>query len=117
MIGNAPEVVRRREADNSWVLTPVPLGSDFGSEAAATMPWRGSSWTYACLAGLPDAALSLPFKRDLSPLDNLLIVMLGFLLIGTLPTWPHSASRGCLPSSALGLIALVVLVLVLTGRL
>jgi Protein of unknown function (DUF3309) len=81
------------------------------------MLWRGSSWTQACLAGLPDAALSLPFKKALPMLNNLLIVVLLLLLIGALPTWRHSASWGYLPSGTLGLIVLVLLVLVLTGRL
>jgi Protein of unknown function (DUF3309) len=49
-------------------------------------------------------------------LNNLLIVVL-LLLIGALPTWRHSASWGYLPSGTLGLIVLVLLVLVLTGRL
>jgi Protein of unknown function (DUF3309) len=50
-------------------------------------------------------------------LNNLLIVVLLLLLIGALPTWRHSASWGYLPSGTLGLIVLVLLVLVLTGRL
>jgi hypothetical protein len=50
-------------------------------------------------------------------LNNLLIVVLLLLLIGTLPTWRHSASWGYLPSGALGITLGVLLVLVLTGRL
>jgi hypothetical protein len=81
------------------------------------MHWRGSSWTYACLAGLRNTAQSLPFKKALPMLNNLLIVVLLLLLIGALPTWRHSASWGYLPSGTLGLIVLILLVLVLTGRL
>lgn len=36
--------------------------------------------------------------------------------IGALPTWGHSKSWGYLPSGALGLIVIILLILVLTGR-
>jgi Protein of unknown function (DUF3309) len=49
-------------------------------------------------------------------LTNILIVVLILLLIGVLPTWPHSASWGYLPSGTLGIILVVVIVLLLTGR-
>ena len=39
------------------------------------------------------------------------------LLIGVLPTWPHSRSWGYYPSGGLGLILLILLVLLLMGRL
>ncbi len=50
-------------------------------------------------------------------LSNLLIIVLVLLLVGALPTWRHSASWGYIPSGALGLIILVLLIMVLTGRL
>lgn len=50
-------------------------------------------------------------------LSTILIVLLVLFLIGALPTWPHSASWGYGPSGGLGLILLILVILVLTGRL
>lgn len=50
-------------------------------------------------------------------LGLLLLIVLVLMLIGAIPTWPHSASWGYAPSGALGLILLIVVVLLLTGRL
>lgn len=50
-------------------------------------------------------------------LGTILIVILVLLLLGALPTWPHSKSWGYYPSGALGLILLVLLILFLTGRM
>ena len=47
----------------------------------------------------------------------LLIVILVLLLVGALPTWPHSSSWGYYPSGGLGLILLIVVILLLMGRL
>jgi hypothetical protein len=50
-------------------------------------------------------------------LGTILLIILVLMLIGAVPTWPHSASWGYFPSGALGTILLVVLILVLMGRL
>jgi hypothetical protein len=50
-------------------------------------------------------------------MSTILIVVLVLLLIGVLPTWPHSASWGYLPSGGLGLVLLILIILALTGRL
>lgn len=50
-------------------------------------------------------------------LTNILIVVLILLMIGALPRWSHSAAWGYGPSGGLGLIVLVLLILLLTGRL
>ena len=50
-------------------------------------------------------------------LSTLLVVILILMLIGAVPSWPHSRSWGYGPSGGLGLILLVVLILALTGRL
>ena len=50
-------------------------------------------------------------------MSTILLVILILLLVGALPTWPHSANWGYGPSGGLGLIVLVLLILVLTGRL
>ena len=46
-------------------------------------------------------------------LSTILLLVLLLLLIGALPTWPHSRSWGYYPSGGLGLILVIVLVLVL----
>ena len=48
---------------------------------------------------------------------TILIVLALLMLIGAVPTWPHSRSWGYGPSGGLGLVLLVVLILLLTGRL
>jgi hypothetical protein len=50
-------------------------------------------------------------------LSTVLIVVLVLALIGALPTWPYSSGWGYYPSGGLGLVVLIVLVLLLTGRL
>jgi len=47
-------------------------------------------------------------------LGTILLVFLILLLLGALPTWPHSRSWGYYPSSGLGLVAVVVLIVLLT---
>jgi hypothetical protein len=48
---------------------------------------------------------------------TLLILIVLLLLIGALPTWPYSAGWGYYPSSGLGLVLLIVIVLLLLGRI
>ena len=50
-------------------------------------------------------------------LGTILLIVLVLMLIGALPSWPHSRSWGYGPTGGLGLIVIVVLVLVLMGRL
>ena len=48
---------------------------------------------------------------------TLLIVLAVLLLIGAVPTWPHSRNWGYGPSGGLGLIMLIVVILLMTGRI
>lgn len=50
-------------------------------------------------------------------LSLVLIILLVLMLVGALPTWPHSSSWGYLPSGGLGLLLALLLILMLTGRL
>ena len=50
-------------------------------------------------------------------MSTILIIILVLLLIGALPTWPYSGGWGYYPSGGLGLIVLIVIILLLTGRL
>lgn len=46
-----------------------------------------------------------------------LLIVLVLMLIGVIPTWPHSRSWGYMPSGLLGLVLLVVIILLLLGRI
>jgi hypothetical protein len=50
-------------------------------------------------------------------LSTILIIVLILLLIGALPSWGYSRGWGYGPSGILGLIAIVVIVLLLMGRI
>ena len=50
-------------------------------------------------------------------LGTILLILLVLLLLGALPTWPYSGGWGYYPSGGLGLVVIVLLVLVFTGRL
>jgi uncharacterized protein DUF3309 len=50
-------------------------------------------------------------------MGTILLVILILMLLGAFPTWPHSRSWGYGPSGGLGLIVIILLVLILTGRL
>jgi hypothetical protein len=50
-------------------------------------------------------------------LGTILIIVVLLMLIGVLPTWPHSAGWGYYPSGGLGLILIVIVVLLLLGRI
>jgi hypothetical protein len=50
-------------------------------------------------------------------LGTIILIILILMLVGVLPTWPHSRSWGYAPSGGLGLVLLIILILVLMGRL
>jgi hypothetical protein len=50
-------------------------------------------------------------------LGTILLVVLLVLLIGGLPTWPHSRNWGYYPSVGLGTVLIIVLILLLLGRI
>ena len=50
-------------------------------------------------------------------METILIVVLVLVLIGALPTWPYSRTWGYYPSGVAGLIILVIVLMLLTGRL
>jgi hypothetical protein len=50
-------------------------------------------------------------------LSAILLIILLLMLVGVLPTWPHSRSWGYAPSGLLGTVLVIVVVLFLMGRL
>jgi hypothetical protein len=50
-------------------------------------------------------------------MSTILIIILILILVGVLPTWPHSRGWGYAPSGILGVILIILLIMLLTGRL
>ena len=50
-------------------------------------------------------------------LSTILLVILILMLVGALPTWPHSNKWGYGPSGGLGLVLVILLILVLMGKI
>lgn len=50
-------------------------------------------------------------------IGTILLIILILMLLGAIPSWPHSRQWGYGPSGAIGLIVLVVLVLLLFGKI
>jgi len=48
-------------------------------------------------------------------LGTILLIVLILILIGAIPTWPHSRSWGYGPSGGLGLVVVILLILILMG--
>lgn len=48
---------------------------------------------------------------------TVLLILLVLFLLGAFPLWPHSANWGYFPSGGLGILLIIVIVLVLTGRI
>lgn len=50
-------------------------------------------------------------------MGTILLIIVLLMLIGAIPTWPHSRAWGYGPSGGLGLVLVILLILVLLGRL
>jgi len=50
-------------------------------------------------------------------LGTILLILLIIILLGALPTWPYSSGWGYYPSGGTGLVLIIVVVLLLTGRI
>ena len=48
---------------------------------------------------------------------TILIVLAVLMLLGAIPAWPHSRNWGYGPSGGLGLVLVILVVLLVTGRL
>ena len=49
-------------------------------------------------------------------IGTILLIVLILMLVGALPTWPHSKNWGYYPSGGLGLVLLILFILLLFGR-
>ncbi|MDQ3261481.1 MAG: DUF3309 domain-containing protein [Pseudomonadota bacterium] len=50
-------------------------------------------------------------------LGTILLVVLVLVLLGAIPTWPHSKGWGYAPSGVIGLLVVILIVMLITGRL
>lgn len=50
-------------------------------------------------------------------IGTIVLIILVLLLVGAIPTWPHSRGWGYGPSGGLGLLALVLIILLLMGKI
>jgi len=50
-------------------------------------------------------------------MSTILLIILILLLLGAVPSWPHSRNWGWYPSSGLGLVVIILLILILSGRI
>lgn len=55
-------------------------------------------------------------ERKMS-MGTLLLIVVILLLIGSVPSWPHSKNWGYGPSGVLGVVVLVIVLLVVMGRI
>jgi hypothetical protein len=56
-------------------------------------------------------------EKKMSTLGLIVLIIVVLMLVGAVPSWPHSRSWGYMPSGTLGLILVIVIVLVLLGRI
>src|SRR5436305_449519 len=57
-----------------------------------------------------------PAKVPHMSVSTILLVILIVLLIGAIPTWPYNAGWGYYPSGGIGILLLIVIILVVSGR-
>ncbi|MCA1633116.1 MAG: DUF3309 domain-containing protein [Acidobacteria bacterium] len=50
-------------------------------------------------------------------MTTILVIILVLLLVGAVPSWPHSRGWGYYPSGLLGIVLLIVVILLLMGRI
>ena len=50
-------------------------------------------------------------------LGTIILILVLLMLVGAIPAWPHSRSWGYGPSGGLGLVVIILIVLLITGRL
>jgi hypothetical protein len=68
----------------------------------------------------PDTVTAASLSRAMSKESEMLTILLVIavlMLLGVLPTWPHSRGWGYAPSGGVGLVVLILVVLLLSGRI
>jgi len=103
------------------LLLPSPGGEEQGEGNTQELPpcprpLSVLSWFYEEQKLFKTCGYRLPTERNIM-LGTVLLIVLILLLLGALPTWPHSRSWGYYPSGGLGLVLVILLILFLLGRL
>lgn len=80
--------------------------------AARTLPARHGRDRAGAGAGLASV-----LREPAMTIGTILLILLVLLLIGAIPSWPHSRNWGYGPSGVLGIVLIIIVVLLLTGRL
>jgi hypothetical protein len=62
-------------------------------------------------------AISEETGRKQMSLGTIILIVVVLMLIGAIPTWPHSRGWGYGPSGGLGLVLIILIILILLGRL
>lgn len=76
------------------------------------------NWCRLAARVFPDVApLRLIVRRCEMTLGTILLIILILMLIGVIPTWPHSRGWGYGPSGGIGLVLVILLVLLLLGKI
>ncbi len=111
----------------SWIVESVtmPLFSGRALVCAATLlkyfNWgpSGGQQERRVISALHETFPSIHArgKGVYMSIGTILLIILILVLVGALPTWPHSRSWGYYPSGLLGVVVVVVLILFLMGRL
>jgi hypothetical protein len=69
----------------------------------------------------PEAQAKLGFqafyRKQAMSLGTILLIVLVLILVGVIPTWPHSRGWGYLPTGMVGAILIVLLILLLAGQI
>jgi len=79
---------------------------------------RAAAYLFAAAAAAIGSRIKdMHTQETVMSLGTILLIVLVLMLIGVLPTWPHSSSWGYGPVGGLGLVLIVIVALVLTGRL
>jgi hypothetical protein len=63
------------------------------------------------------ASLRLTMHQQGDTMGTIILIILILALVGVLPTWPHSRNWGYGPSGIAGLVVVILILLLLTGRL
>jgi len=56
-------------------------------------------------------------QESVMSIGTIILVILVLILVGALPTWPHSSGWGYGPSGGLGLVVVILLILVVMGKI
>jgi len=58
-----------------------------------------------------------PIQRKEKYVTTILLIIIILMLVGAIPTWPHSRNWGYYPSGGLGLVLVILIILLLLGKL